>query len=151
MPVHVPAALQPYSLPNTKEPTFISTGEALMKQEADLSRGMALGCFYSNLCKWAYLHYAGFLCEAGSCHSTGPWGPRVEFAVFLRLKLTEVCEKTKKETGVRVEACAGGSLRPSHTTQCIVHCTSTTVGIGMVMGDQGYVAMDESLCWAQLS
>lgn len=42
--------------------------------------------------------------------------------MFLRLALTEVCEKTKKEAGVRVEVCAGVSARPSHTTQYKVHC-----------------------------
>lgn len=40
-------------------------------------RDGATACFYSNLCKWACLHYAGFLYEARSQtdHSVGPQGP----------------------------------------------------------------------------
>lgn len=72
------------SLSNTKEPTFISTERALMEREADLSRGMELACFYSNLCKWACLHSAGFSCEVGSqtCHSIEPWGPKCGLQYF---------------------------------------------------------------------
>lgn len=76
MPVHIPVT-PAYSLWDTKEPTSISTEKALMEQEADLSRGMELDCFYSNLCKWACLHYSGFLCEWRSerYQSIEPWGP----------------------------------------------------------------------------
>lgn len=76
VPIHIPVT-PAYSLRNTKEPTSISTEKALMEQEADLSRGMGLGCFYSNLCKWACLHYSGFLCELRSerYQSIEPWGP----------------------------------------------------------------------------
>lgn len=87
-----------------------------MEREADLSRGMALGCFYSNLCKWACLHCARFLCEPGS-QTYQSIEPRFT-VLFLHLARTEVCEKDgenkKRErrerehtTGrQRVEVCA---------------------------------------------
>lgn len=58
-----------------------------MEREADLSRGMALGCFYSNLCKWACLHCARFLCEPGSqtYQSIEPGGGPEVYSAFLAL------------------------------------------------------------------
>lgn len=55
-----------------------------MEQETEPSGGMALGCFYSNLCKWACLHYAGFLCEPGSqmYHSIEARGPECGVQCF---------------------------------------------------------------------
>lgn len=57
----------------------MGTERPLMGGEGRSQRGDgAAACFYSNLCKWACLHYAGFLCEARSQtdHSVGPQGPR---------------------------------------------------------------------------
>lgn len=62
----------------------MGTEEALMEPELDLSTEVALGCFYSNLCKWACLHCAGFFSEPGS--QTNHWvDPRRLECDFLTL------------------------------------------------------------------
>lgn len=120
-----------------------------MEWEADLRRGIKLGCFYSNLCKWVCLHLLqdSLWIEVTDVQLYRTMGARVWFTVpVLHLAVMEVCEKDtvnkEKETGMCIRP---GKAFWYNTLQYVVQSYSTTVGLAVVMRTRHCCEMTDRL------
>lgn len=141
MPVHVPAAHSgrctgPIARRTQRSP-HLSAQRRLWWSGREISaEGWRSGCFCSNLCKWACLHCAGFLCEPGVADAPLCWTTGAKSVVYRAFSCTWHWQKCMRKTGVCTwqgdrewKSVLTFVRKPFYATHHIVSWCSTTAGL----------------------